>query len=366
MQIRELRLTIKELVENYSNNEEDGVIGWNNKLNIRPAYQREFVYKEKERNAVIKTVLDGFPLNVMYFAKTNDNQFEVMDGQQRIISICEFLANNFSLDNRGIYFYSLPKDVQQKVLNYELIIYECVGKNSEILDWFRVINIAGVVLTQQELRNVSYTGSWLNSAKKYFSKTNCPAIIIAKNFITGIPNRQEILELALKWIIKSTNDKSIEEYMGKHMLDKNANELWEYFNKVINWVQKTFLIIRKQMKNVDWNELFLNFKDTKINVDNLELEIKNLMSDEEVLNKVGIYKYVLTRNESYLNLRTFNESQKTTMFELQNGKCNICKNTFSIEEVEADHIDPWSQGGKTIIENCQILCKTCNRRKSNK
>ena len=187
MQIELNRIKIKKIIENYSNNDENGVVGYNGKLNIRPKFQREFVYKDKQRDEVINTVRKGFPLNVMYWCKSEDGNYELLDGQQRTISICEYIVNSFSvkIDGYDKIFDNLTQDQKEQILNYELMVYICEGTDSEKLDWFKIINIAGEELTQQELRNAMYTGEWLTSAKKYFSKSGCPAYSIASDYLNG-------------------------------------------------------------------------------------------------------------------------------------------------------------------------------------
>ena len=360
MKIELNEISIREVTQNYVDNAEDGVVGYNGKLNIRPKYQREFVYDEKQRNAVIDTIRKGFPLNVMYWVKNEDGTYEVLDGQQRTVSFCQYINGDFSIDNRA--FHNLTKTEQDLILDYKLMIYFCEGNDKEKLDWFKIINIAGEKLTDQELRNAVYTGPWLTNAKLHFSKTNCAAYLLAKDFVNGSPIRQEYLETALSWI----NNGNVEEYMSIHQHDPNANELWTYFRNVIEWVKLTFTNYRKEMKGINWGVLYNQFKNNTYDTDKLEQEIQTLMIDDDVTNKKGIYSYVLTRNEKFLNIRAFTESQKRSAYEKQNGICKNCGKHFDIKEMEADHITPWHAGGKTSIDNCQMLCKDCNRRKSGK
>ena len=360
MKIELNEISIREVAKNYVDNAEDGVVGYNGKLNIRPKYQREFVYDEKQRNAVIDTIRKGFPLNVMYWVKNEDGTYEVLDGQQRTISFCQYINGDFSIENRA--FHNLTKTEQDLILDYKLMIYFCEGNDKEKLDWFKIINIAGEKLTDQELRNAVYTGPWLTNAKLHFSKTNCAAYLLAKDYVNGSPIKQEYLETALSWI----NNGNMEEYMSIHQHDPNANELWAYFRNVIEWVKLTFTIYRKEMKGINWGALYNQFKTNTYDTDKLEQEIQTLMIDDDVTNKKGIYFYVLTRNEKYLNIRAFTESQKRSVYEKQNGICKNCGKHFDIKEMEADHITPWHAGGKTSIDNCQMLCKDCNRRKSGK
>ena len=363
MKIELNEITIREVAENYIDNAEEGVVGYNGKLNIRPKYQREFVYDEKKRNAVIDTIKKNFPLNVMYWVKNEDGTFEVLDGQQRTISFCQYVIGDFSVDNFA--FHNLTSVEQQQILEYKLMIYFCEGNEKEKLDWFKIINIAGEKLTDQELRNAVYTGSWLSNAKLSFSKTNCAAYLHAREYVNGSPIRQEILETALKWI----NNGEIEKYMSEHQHEPNANELWTYFKNVIDWVKLTFNPVnktyRKEMKGIDWGSLYDKHKNDMFDSAKLENEIVGLMMDDDVTNKKGIYNYVLTRNEKYLNIRAFTDIQKRGAFEKQTGFCIKCNKQFKFEDMHGDHVIPWSQGGKTNAENCQMLCQECNNRKSN-
>jgi hypothetical protein len=351
-------ITIRELAEDYENNSEGGVKGYGGNLNIRPPYQREFVYKDKQRDAVINTLTRNFPLNVMYWAVCEDGTYEVVDGQQRTISVCQYVDGDFAFNER--YFHNLQKDEQEQILNYKLMIYLCSGTDSQKLEWFKTINIAGEKLTDQELRNAVYAGSWLADAKRYFSKTGCPAYSIGEDFLTGSPIRQDYLETVISWI----SNGEIEAYMAKQQHKPNANELWLYYQAVISWVNATFIKYRKQMKGIDWGTLYAEFKDKDFDSAKLELEISKLMEDEDVSNKKGIYAYVLTRKEKHLNIRAFSDNQKREAYESQKGICAVCKEHFELEAMEADHITPWHEGGKTNAVNCQMLCKEDNRRKS--
>ncbi|MBA3047705.1 DUF262 domain-containing protein [Patescibacteria group bacterium] len=360
MKIELKEITIKEVANGYKNSDEEGVVGYGGKLNIRPKYQREFIYKDDKRNAVIETVKKNFPLNVMYWVKSEDGTFEVMDGQQRTISFCEYIDGKFSLNN--LYFHNLTDTDKEQILNYKLMIYFCEGNDKEKMDWFKIINIAGEKLTDQELRNAIYTGTWLTDAKRYFSKSGCPAYGIASDYLKGAAIRQEYLETVIRWI---SNGK-IEDYMSKYQHEPNANELWLYFQNVISWVKVVFSNYRKEMRGVEFGPLYNEFKNKKIDSKKLEKEITELMQDEDVTKKSGIYPYALTRNEKFLNIRAFTEKQKREAYEKQKGVCKKCKEHFEIEEMEADHIKPWHEGGKTTDKNCQMLCKECNRRKSGK
>ena len=360
MKIELHEIKVKEIINGYIDNQEDGVVGYGGKLDIRPPFQREFIYNEKERNAVIDTINKGFPLNVMYWSKNGDN-YELLDGQQRTLSFCQYVNGDFSVDYKG--FNNLPKDLQNKILEYPLMIYICEGEPSEKLEWFKIINIAGEKLTDQELRNSQYTGPWLHDAKRHFSKTGCPAYQIGEKYLNGSTIRQDYLETALSWIA-DRDGIDIEDYMGSHQQDSDANELWVYYQAVIDWVKRLFPNYRREMKGIDWGILYNKYKDQSYNSDKLESQVSDLMMDDDVTKKSGIYYYLITGQEKYLSIRSFTDNQKREAYEKQKGICANCKEHFEIEEMEADHITPWHDGGKTTSENCQMLCRECNRRKS--
>lgn len=372
MEIAPKEITVRDLTNGYADNAEGGVVGYGGKLDIRPPYQREFVYKDKQRNAVINTVDNNFPLNVMYWAVREDSSFEVIDGQQRTISICQYVKSKFSVKIGSIpefrAFHNLQDDEQERILNYKLTVYQCTGTSSEKLDWFRTINIAGEEHTEQELRNATYAGSWLSAAKLIFSKTGCAAYQIGKDYLDGEPIRQHYLEKVIDWISNARgNSKIIEDYMGKHQHDKNAKKLWEYYQAVIDWVEATFTTKRKEiMRGVPWGVLYNEFKNKKQDTKKIEAETVRLIEDDEVTNQRGIYRYILTGDEKYLSLRTFSDKDKRKAYEKQKGICPKCakKKHWELKEMEADHITPWHEGGKTMLENCQMLCKDHNRRKS--
>ena len=279
--------------------------------------------------------------------------------QKRTISVAQYVDGDFSIE--GKYFHNLPSDKQELILDYKLMVHVCSGTDSEKLDWFKTINIAGKKLTDQELRNAVYAGTWLSDAKRYFSRTGCAAYKIGNAYVNGSPIRQEYLETAIKWVSRD----SIEDYMGKHRHDENASPLWEYFRSVINWVTSTFTITRQKiMRGVDWGSLYNDFGDADLDPDEIEEETARLVIDDDVTRKAGIYPYILTRDEKHLNIRAFSEGMKQKVYEKQSGICAICDDEFTIKEMEADHITPWSEGGKTNEDNCQMLCKRCNREKS--
>lgn len=362
MEIKMHEIPIREVFEGYKDSQENGVVAYGGRLNVRPAFQREFVYKDKQRDEVINTIRKGFPLNVMYWIKTDDG-YELMDGQQRTLSICQYLNSEFSIDYQ--FFHNLTGGERDQILNYKLMVYVCEGDDKEKLDWFKIINIAGEKLTNQELRNAIYTGTWLSEAKKYFSKNQCPAYSIAGDYINGTPIRQDYLEKVLNWIAEKENI-GIELYMAKHQHDPNATELWLYFQSVMNWVKATFIKYRKEMKGVEWGLMFNQYGTETYDAKKLEEKIAVLMADEDVTKKSGIYPYVLDNDERHLSIRAFTPKMKREAYEKQGGFCPKCLQHYEFGEMEGDHITPWHEGGTTTADNCQMLCKDCNRTKSGK
>lgn len=358
MKIELHKIRVSELVDGYADNAEAGVVGYGGKLDIRPMYQREFIYKDKQRDAVIDTVRKDYPLNVMYWAALDDGRFEVIDGQQRTLSICQYVNGDFSIN--GLAIHNLPKDQKQQILDYTLMVYFCSGADSEKLEWFKTINIAGEELTDQELRNAVYAGPWTADAKRYFSKTGCAAYGLASDYLKGSAIRQEYFETAISW----HTDGTIEEYMSKHQYDENAGEIWHYFQSVIAWVKATFPNYRKEMKGVQWGPLYNQYRGKTLNPDKLEKQVAKLMMDDDVTKKPGIYPYIFDGEERHLSIRAFTNNNKREAYERQQGICPKCKKHFEIDGMEADHITPWHNGGKTNALNCQMLCKDDNRRKS--
>jgi len=383
MDIRLERITVRDLVEGYEDNEELGVRTYGDRLDVRPPYQREFVYKDKQRDAVIETLRKDFPLNVMYWAVQPGETFEVIDGQQRTISICQYVEGDFSIeiDGHQMAFHNLQDDQQKQILDYELMVYLCEGTDSEKLDWFKTINIAGEKLTDQELRNAVYHGSWVSAAKKYFSKNGCPAYAIASDFMTGSPIRQDYLETAISWI----NGGKVDEYMRDHQHDTSANQLWLYFKGVIDWVAATFPTKRpQQMRAVKWGPLYNRYKDVKLDPVELEKRVAALMGDPDVKNKRGIYEYLLggETETKLLEVRVFDEKTKLAAYEQQTAKakksktsnCPTCatgtnanaQRIYGLDEMDADHVTAWSNGGATTLSNCEMLCVLHNRSKGNR
>lgn len=372
MKIKLQQIKVRDLVNGYVNNDEEGVVGYGGRLNIRPAFQREFVYNEKQQKAVIDTVVKGYPLNTMYWVHNEDDTFELLDGQQRTLSICEFVEGNFSMEfSKGVEqaFHNLTDDERNAILDYELMVYICDGNERERLEWFRTINIAGEKLTDQELLNINYIGAWLSDAKRKFSKTNCVAFKLGHKFVKGSPIRQDYLETALSWI----SGGNITNYMSTHQHDVNSNELWLYFNSVITWIETTFALdtnpknYRKEMLGLNWGDFYNRFRNNMYDAQAIEKRVNELMANEEVTDKKGVYEYILSgENEDMackLSKRTFSDADKRTAYERQNGICPITGEYLPITEMQADHIIPWWKGGTTTLSNLQMISKTANARK---
>ena len=362
MNIKLHEITVRELVDGYVNSEEEGVVAYGGKLDVRPKYQREFIYSDRQQQAVIDTVTKGHPLNVMYWAVRSDGTYEVIDGQQRTLSLCEYAAGRFAYMFR--YFGNLQPDEQERILGYKLMVYFCEGTDSEKLEWFKTINIAGEELTEQELLNAVYAGPWTADAKRYFSKSNGPAYGLGSRYLKGDPIRQEYLRTVLRW--KSGGD--VAHYMALRQNEPSAMDEWLYFKGVIDWVQTLFPKYRREMKGLEWGELHRLYGKNKYDPAAMEQEIVKLMEDDDVQKKSGIYEYLLSgrENERALNIRAFTESQKRAAYERQKRICAKCRRHFELEEMEGDHIVPWSKGGKTIPENLQMLCRRCNGMKSDR
>ena len=373
MTIKQIEVTVGEITKGYVNNDEQGVRGYDGLLDIRPPYQREFIYNEKEQQAVITTVLKGYPLNVMYWVKRNDDAecpYEVMDGQQRTLSLCDYVAGKFS--HNFLNFFNQKPDIQEKILNYPLTIYVCEGEKSEKLEWFKTINIAGKPLNEQEINNAIFAGPFVSDAKRHFSKSNCGAYRLGKDLVNGTPIRQDFFKKALEWIAahetRNGKQQNLVGYMAQHQHDPNANNLWTYFQNVLNWAITNFDLrkFKKIMKGLDWAYFYDKYKDTTLNTVELGNQISELLMDDEIQQQNGIIPYVLTGDEHYLNLRAFPEKIKLAVWEKQNHRCKICGKEFDLVFMEGDHITPWCEGGRTVIENCQMLCRECNRRKGSK
>ncbi len=379
MQITRRQILIRDVVHGYDVESDGHVVGYGGRLDIRPIYQREFCYKDKQRDAVIDTVRKGFPLNVIYWATKSDGGFEVLDGQQRILSICQYVNGDYAVDYR--FYHNLTEPEKNRILDYPLDVYLCEGDDEEKLGWFKTINISGEKLTDQELRNAVYAGVWTVAAKKLFSANNCVAYRIGKEYVSGTPIRQDFLETALSWIANKEG-KTIELYMAEHQNKEDADELWNYFETVIDWVKEKFPNYRREMKGLPWGIWYnecMNGEHKGQIIDEspsvIEAHFRDLLDDDEVQSVKGIYTYIVTGLEKNLNLRQFDVKIARKVYERQGHKCPYCdrsvdgrtypegKTEYEFEEMEADHILPWNAGGKTEEDNCQMLCKYHNGHK---
>lgn len=378
MEVKQVKYKIGEIAQGFNEDVNSSqVTAMNGRLDIRPKYQREYVYDDYKRDKVIDTVRRNLPLGIMYFVERDDGSLEVLDGQQRLISICRYVSGQFSItDNvrkRVITFNQYESDMKD-FSNYELNIYICRGSDKEKIDWFETINIAGEPLEQQEILNAVLYSKWLDDAKTYFSRRNCPAYKMYHKYMKGSYIRQDYLATAFSWAADSEDLSGkgrrgkIENYMQKHRNDSDAKELWAYFESVFNWVKRTFkkYDVDDSMKGVEWGYLYNDHKDEFLDSDQLAKQVEYLLKDNEVTNKHGIYEYLLTGEEKVLNLRNFSPSEKITKYNEQRGICPICNKHFELKDMEADHITPWKEGGKTTLDNCQMLCRKCNREKGSR
>lgn len=371
----------------YNELEEKGLFGLDGCLTIQPEYQRHYIYNDGKRDvAVIKSLLKGYPIGLIYFNKTNDGRLEVLDGQQRITSFGRFVVGNFSIedDNKRIQsFESLPPEKQQQILQTKLLIYECEGEESEIKEWFKTINIAGIPLNEQELLNAIYSGKFVTAVKKVFSNSQNSELQKWKCYVKGNEKRQEILAEALKWISDSKNI-TVDSYLALHRHDDSIEELENYFRSVINWIGSNFKMVEDDMCGLAWGRLYETYHNTPYSADQIEKRVKTLQSDESINDKKNIYEYILggEKDTKLLNIRLFDESTKKTVYKRQTeeakkkkiSNCPLCAignganktRIYDYKEMDADHVAAWSKGGSSSIENCQMLCKTHNRAKGNR
>lgn len=387
MKITEKKITVRELVEGFVDDDEHGAVGYGGRLNIRPQYQREFVYGEQDQKAVVDSVMHHYPLNTMYWSLTDEGAatpYEMLDGQQRTLSICNYYDGNFSYDDGSgdaKYFFNLLPGEQKRFLDYELTIYVCEGEPEEKLAWFKVINVRGKALNEQERRNAVYAGPFVSDARRWFAKRNCAAYRLSKDILSGVAIEQDLLEKALGWMTKHEarmeNRKavSIEEYMALHQNDDDAQPLEDYFETVVNWALDNFDVRRFKaiMKDIDWPCLYDTYHGRQLDRAAMAERISELLQqaerrepDYEIGKAKGIIPYVLSGDERELDLRTFSDKVRLAAYERQHHRCAICGKEFRIEEMHADHVIPWSKGGRTVADNCQMLCTACNLKKSDK
>ena len=380
MIINMMKLPVRDLIQGYSEDDATSrVRAWGGKLDVRPEYQREFVYADDKRDAVINTILKGFPLNIMYFVDRKDGTYEVLDGQQRIISICRYATNKYSVKVPAaaggfntVNYPNLFDEDRDRFLDYELQVYVCEGSDKEKLEWFEIINIAGETLANQEIRNAIYHSAWLTDAKSAFSRRNCAAYKNYGKYLNGDYIRQAFLETAFRWAADAegiTGKDAVEQYMQQHRNDKNADALWKYFEDVFRWVKDTFgKNIDPSMKGVQWGLLYNQHRNDNLDPAYMQKRMKELLADKEVGKRSGIYQYLLegetSAAEKWLSLRQFDKDDMAAKYHEQGGLCAICGKPFDQKDMQGDHIVPWSKGGKTEYSNLQMLCVPCNLAKS--
>lgn len=379
-------ITIKDICDGFIYNELEGkgLFGLSGTLTIQPEYQRNYIYADGKRDvAVITSILKGYPLGLIYFNKINKDSLEVLDGQQRITSFGRFVTNKFAIkDENGMeqYFSGIAEDKQKKILEAKLLIYECEGEESEIKEWFRTINIAGVPLNNQELLNAVYSGPFVTLGKEEFSNSQNANIQKWSAYVSGSANRQEYLERALEWVSKD----NVGEYMSRHRFDKNITELKNYFTSVIDWVSTVFTDVESEMKGLEWGRLYETYSKKPYNSKTVSEEVKKLYADPYVKNRKGIFEFILggSTDTKLLEVRVFDEATKKSTYAIQTAEaekkrisnCSHCAighdanktKIWKLAEMDADHVTAWSKGGATDNKNCEMLCKTHNRAKGNK
>lgn len=389
------KLTIRDLVKDFKENTKTGeVSAFNGDLNVRPPYQREFVYEIPKQIAVIDTILKEYPLNVMYWAKSDNGKYELMDGQQRTLSICKFLKDQYSVEieiagKKVLKTFSNLGSKTDSFLDYPLTVYICDGTEEEKLAWFRIINIAGVKLTEQEMRNAIHNGPWVTDAKRYFSRVDGEGYCSEGHTYNGHSYgdylnvkggeksedenaivRQRLLEIVLEWAVdkyNKDNDKkeTIDSYMDMHQKDANARDLWRYYEDVMEWVKETFPTYRKkEMQGVQWGLLYNEYHN-KTPKDASELSDKIFeIAKDEISNPKGVYEAALSKDLKFIHARAFDKKDIAWAYKKQGGVCPYCHKKFEEKDMHGDHIKPWSKGGLTERENLQMLCTKCNIKKS--
>jgi len=379
-------ITVEDICKGFIYNELEGkgLFGLSGKLTIQPEYQRNYIYADGKKDvAVIESLLKGYPLGLIYFNKVGDDAFEVLDGQQRITSFGRYVTDKFAIkDENGMeqYFNGIATDKQSKILKTQILIYECEGTESEIKEWFRTINIAGIPLNNQELLNAVYSGPFVTLGKAEFSYSQNANIQKWSAYISGSANRQEFLERALEWVSKG----AIGEYMSRHRYDKNITELKTYFNCVIDWVSGVFIDVESEMRGLPWGRLYETYHNTPYNPATVSQEVQRLYGDPYIKSRKGIFEYILggSMDTTLLDVRVFDDATKNIVYKQQTGiaqargesNCPLCavghgankSKIWKLSEMDADHVAAWSKGGATDIKNCQMLCKTHNKAKGNR
>ncbi len=380
--------TVEEICKGFVYNELEGkgLYGLLGDLIIQPEYQRNYIYADGKKDvAVINSILKGYPIGLIYFNRRHDGKLEILDGQQRITSIGRFVTGKFAIkiNGREHYIFNMPKDLQERILQTKLLIYICEGEESEIKEWFKTINIAGIPLNEQELLNAIYSGKFVTKAKENFSNSSSPKIAIWSDYVSGVASRQDFLHTALQWVA-AHNNQTIEQYMSLHRNDDNINELKTFFDTVIDWIDATFKDTTSEMRGLEWGRIYETYHANGYNIDRLWERITELLVDDFVTNNRGVFEYVLggENDKTLLNIRVFDERTKKSVYTKQTeaakqkgeSNCPLCaisdtanKNKiWKISEMDADHVTAWSKGGSTDAENCQLLCKTHNRAKGNR
>lgn len=379
------QIAVSDLCKGFVYNELEGkgLFGLDGRLTIQPEYQRNYIYADGKKDvAVIDSMVKGYPLGLIYFNKTGDDAYEVLDGQQRITSIGRFLTNRFAVkDHNGMeqYFDGLNLEAQKRILDTALLVYVCSGTEAEIKEWFKTINIAGVPLNNQELLNAVYSGPFVTLAKQEFSNSQNSNVQKWSAYINGAVNRQDYLECALDWVSRG----SVSSYMSAHRQDLNITELKTYFNSVIDWVSAVFIDVENEMRGLEWGRLYELYHATPYSPQKVSELVNALFSDPFVTNKRGVFEYILggETDTKLLHIRVFNEATKRTVYASQTEKakqkgvsnCPLCAvgdnanrtKIWKLSEMDADHVKAWSKDGATHIENCEMLCKTHNRAKGN-
>ena len=378
-------ITINDICKGFTYNELEGkgLYGLSGKLTIQPEYQRNYIYADGIRDvAVIESILKGYPLGILYFVKTGEDTFEVLDGQQRITSFGRYVIGKFAVKVDGMenYFSGLNEDLQQKILNTKLLIYECEGTETEIKEWFKTINIAGIPLNEQELLNAIYSGKFVTEAKREFSNSQNSNVQKWKAYVKGDVKRQDFLSCALDWVSKGEKEK----YMSEHRNSDNINELKTYFTTVIDWISGIFKSVEKEMCGLKWGELYEKYGKNPYNPDEVDKKLKELYADGSVKKRSGIFEYILGGcvDTKLLEIRVFEDRDKRIVYENQTklanenqlSNCPLCAisdnanktRIWKLSEMDADHVTAWSKGGATDISNCQMLCITHNRAKGNR